>query len=53
MRTKKPSRLEVSWDGDDLGLDINKAVQQAIAHRMKLGSLPRSTYDKYPLVDSS
>jgi hypothetical protein len=30
--------------------DMNKAVQQAIAHRMKLGSLPRSTYDKYPLV---
>ena len=30
--------------------DMNKAVQQAIAHRMKLGPLPKSSYDSDPLV---
>jgi len=30
--------------------EMDKAVQQAIAHRRKLGPLPKPTYDKYPLV---
>ena len=30
--------------------EMNKAVQQAIAHRRKLGSLPKSSYDTNPVV---
>jgi hypothetical protein len=30
--------------------DLDTAVQAAIAHRRKLGPLPKSTYDKYPVV---
>jgi hypothetical protein len=30
--------------------DMDKAVQQAIAHRKKLGPLPKSSYDTNPLV---
>jgi hypothetical protein len=31
-------------------VEMNKAVQQAIAHRRKLGPLPKSSYDTNPVV---
>lgn len=42
-----------SMFGGDEGMswkEMDRAVKAAIAHRTKLGPLPRSTYDKYPLV---
>jgi hypothetical protein len=41
------------WQCQGTGMhwaDMDKAVQQAIAHRRKLGPLPKSSYDTNPIV---
>jgi hypothetical protein len=47
------NRKDKVWSCHGTGMswaEMNKAVQQAIAHRTKLGPLPRSSYDTNPVV---